>query len=213
MMLWFVHGWGFDSSVWNPLVAQLPDYAAAFHDRSYFGTPAAPLPEEPLIAVTHSLGTMLALRELPPQCRGIVAINGFDCFAARDDFAGVPRRVVERMVKRLDEDAPTVLSEFRFRCGDDTPFDVLALDLNALRDDLNLLLQGDFRAEAAALTVPLLSLQGGIDPILPLSLREEAFASVPVLERRLHPTAGHLLPRTDASFCAGPITRFAEQLS
>ena len=208
VILLFVHGWDFDASFWNDLADLLPDWRSERADRGYFGTPRDPQVADPVIAVAHSFGAMRILRDPPPKCRGLVAVNGFDCFAARAGFAGVAPRVLDRMVARFDEDPEAVLSDFHRRCGSDAPFgapcpQVLRQDLLALRDM-------DCRAASARAGFPILSLQGAKDPILPPAMRDAVFAAAPRVERLTHPAAGHLLPLTDSAYCARAIGAFVE---
>jgi len=206
LSLLFCHGWGFDAGFWDPLAALLPEFAQVRDDAGYFGAPAAPRPQVPYCAVTHSLGTMRLLAAPPPGLAALIAIDGFDRFTAADAFPGVPRRLVERMIGAFAQVPDTVLADFRARCGTNAPFpsaaaSCLEAGLVALRDE-------DRRAEAAALGVPILSLQGGRDAILPLALRETVFAGAGVVMRRTHPPAGHLLPISDPQWCAEAIRSF-----
>lgn len=209
MKLLFVHGWGFDSSIWEGLVPRFPGCVLA--ERGYFGAPAEPVPEGAFLAVTHSFGTMRFLVAPPPGCLGIVAINGFDRFAATDDFPGVPPRAVDRMIARFADAPEEVLADFRKRCGCHAPF--AAVDSDRLLEDLIALRDGDCRPQAARCGLPILSLQGASDPILPPAMREAVFASSARCERRMHETGGHLLPLQDPATCANAISAFMEQLT
>ena len=209
MNLLFVHGWGFDATFWSGVEAHLPGWSGAKADRGYFGAPHEPVPRVPFVAVTHSFGALRILRDPPPGCRGLVAINGFDRFVAGSGGAGVASRVVERMIAGFDEDARAVVSQFRERCGHGAPFGALAREV--LREDLVALRDGDARAGAARFARPILSLQGGADPILPAGLRETCFASAPSVARTTRPAAGHLLPLEEPALCAARIRAFASR--
>lgn len=205
----FYHGWGFDSSIWDSLADGFPD--CAFSERGYFGAAPDPLPDGDFIAVTHSFGTMRLLSALPASCLGIVAIGGFDRFSACAGFPGVPSRLIERMVARFGDAPDEVLSEFRQRCGCDAHFGginpaLLVEDLVSLRD-------GDCRELAAQSGLPILSLQGGRDPILPEALREAVFAKAEFCERATVESGGHLLPVQQSAPCARAISAFMERLS
>lgn len=214
MKLLLIHGWGFDSSVWRDFAPHFP--GAVLYDRGYFGNPAETFPDDPFVAVTHSFGTMLLLARLPRQCRGIVALAGFDRFSAATDFPGVPARIVGRMLERFGQEPDRVLAEFRKRCGSDEAFG--ELDTARLANDLAMLHGGDFRDQAARSAIPILSIQGGADPILPPAMREAVFTGAPDIERytllpEAGPEAGHLLPLTDAAPCAHAVSRFMERAS
>ena len=211
MNLLFVHGWGFDAGLWADVAALLPDRPIVMADRGYFGAPHTSDLDGPTVAITHSFCAMRALRGPPPGCRGLIAINGFDCFTAREGLSGVAPRVLDRMLARFDIDPGSGLAEFRARCGDASP--VSAFNANLLRQDLVALRDGDCRDEAAAWSRPFLVLHGGQDPILPAAMRDQAFSGVRGAERVTQPDAGHLLPRTHAAFCAQHIAAFARCLT
>jgi len=210
MTLLMLHGWGFDATLWDRLAQLLPGYRIALADRGYFGAPVQPELSGPVIAVAHSFGAMRALRNPPPQCRGLIAINGFDCFTARGDAPGVPPRVLDRMLARFGADPVAVLTDFLARCGTAEPIGtpdtaILAQDLLALRNQ-------DCRENAARWSLPILSLQGAHDPILPLALRDQVFDRAGRVQRLTHPDAGHLLPLSHADYCARQIADFAGRL-
>lgn len=208
--LLFCHGWGFDASFWDPLATLLPEFPQHRDDAGYFATPHTPEIEGRYIAVTHSFGTMRLLAAPPAGLVGLVAVAGFDRFTAAPSFPGAARRVVDRMVSAVEQAPATVVKDFRARCGDHRPVgDLIAAQL---RDDLLRLRDGDQRDAAAALDVPVLSLQAAHDPILSLALRECVFAAAPRVARRTHPAAGHLLPRDEPEWCAEAIRSFAEAL-
>ena len=212
MILLFAHGWGFDAGFWTKLTGLLPQYRCLPADRGYFGTPqpGEPEPDRPVIAITHSFGTMAVLRHPPANCRGLVAINSFDCFTTRADAAGVAPRLIKRMLAQFERDPAAVLADFRLACGWSEPFGALQTD--RLRHDLQALANLDCRADTARWPAPILSLQAARDPILPVAMRDQVFASARHLTRATHPVAGHLLPIEDPGFCASQITRFIDQL-
>lgn len=211
MILRFLHGWGFDADFWSGLVAELPGWRTECDDRGYFRAAQPADSKGSCIVVAHSFGTMRALSSPPAHCEGLVAINGFDRFTASGERPGVSPRIVDRMIAKFDEDPSPVLSDFRHRCGDDAPFG--PADIGRLRDDLVALREMDCTTQSAAWPTPVLSLQGARDPLLPLSMREGVFAATPILERMTHPSGGHLLPVTDAPYCARAIGAFVERLA
>ncbi len=194
MKLLFAHGWGFDRHFWDPLIAALSDCGAipVVDDRGYFGPPHAPRIEGPCIAVTHSFGAMRVLAAPPKGLAAILAINGFDHFAAQGDQPGIAPRVLDRMRRRLSQDPVAVVREFRRSCGSDMPFAepdaaCLEADLLRLRDEVS-----------PPAPVPVTLIEGQSDPLLPPDLRRAVFAGAPRLS---HP-GGHLLPLEDPVFCA-----------
>lgn len=208
--LLFVHGWGFDASIWNLLAPMLSDCERIYHERGYFLAPGEPFPTERCIAVTHSFGAMRVLADPPTRCAGLIAINGFDRFTACDGQVGVDKRVVNRMLDRLVTDPATLLVDFYHRCGahfaqDEICFERLHHDLTTLRDE-------DRTNDSKRWNRPILSLQGSEDPILPVDLRTAAFATARDLKRETRTGGGHLLPITDPSWCANAIHDFVARL-
>lgn len=203
----FLHGWGFDAAFWSAVRARL---GGVVLDRGYFGAPSAVLPDGPLLLVGHSLGAMLWLERLPRGARALVAINGFDRFAAAPGWPGVAPRMLRQMAARFGEAPHEVLTAFRARCGAPPP--PTALDVPRLADDLARLAEADARPAATRLGLPLLALDGGDDPILPAALRARVFESAPRLARARRPGGGHLLPVTDPGWCADAIAGFAASL-
>ena len=208
MIAWYVHGWAFGPSLWESLAVRLRDLEPRIADLGYFGAANALPPDEPAIWITQSFGTMRALANMTPQCRALVAINGFDRFASADGFPGVPVRVLDRMIAAFDADPARVVSDFRRRCG--MGADVTSLNLSTLRRDLLALRDMDCRQQSAALSVPVLSLQGGADPILPLAMRA---AVLPDARHEVLADAGHLLPLEEPAWCAARIVEFVAGLA
>lgn len=202
MIVRFLHGWGFDGSVWAQVVALLGEFDCRVDDRGYFGQPCAV--EQGTIAVGHSFGAMRALAA-PHDAKALVAINGFDRFAAAPDFPGVPARVIARMRDRFEGEPDAVLADFRHRLG--APPAPPLRDGAALRHDLAMLASDDGRGRCA---VPVLALHAADDPLLPAALQDAAFAAAGAVERVTLASGGHLLPLTAPEACAAAIRRAAE---
>jgi pimeloyl-[acyl-carrier protein] methyl ester esterase len=205
--LLFLHGWGFAPAFWDRLRAALPDFRSEAVDLGYFDTPSDPELDGPVIAVGHSTGALLALREPRPECMGLVAINGFDHFVSLDGAPGVAPRLIDRMIARLPKEPATTVADFRRRCGDDAPFP--QPDVERLAEHLVLLRNADERAASARWTLPLLHLSGAQDPILPAGLRANAFSGGARRTAAEHPEGGHLLPASHPDWCAAQIRAWA----
>jgi pimeloyl-[acyl-carrier protein] methyl ester esterase len=204
----FVHGWGFDASFWQPVADRLPDFAKSFVDFGFFGEPAQPRLDTPLI-VSHSLGFAWALANLDRPWAGIVAINGFARFTRAPDFvAGTPPRLVDRMIARFADEPETVTTEFLGRCGVDHP-DLSGIRPKALATALGWLAHCDERARIAALDCPLVALAGTRDPIVCDAASRDSF---PPECLTLVEGAGHLLPHSHPEWVASRIRLFAASL-
>lgn len=210
MILLFHHGWAFDSAIWRDVIAALPGFDCRVVDRGYFGPALEPRVEGECILVAHSFGTCRAIEAMPEGALGLVAINGFDRFASDGDGPGVPRRAFGRMIAQCRADPASFVGDFRKRSGSEGPMpepvgDRLLADFIALRD-------ADMRKTAQGLRIPVLALEGGRDPILSEAMREAALSSVPQIEKKVVPDAGHLLPVSDPLYCAGEIRNFANRM-
>ena len=207
LTLLFMHGWAFDASLWRDVAPRLASVRCVTADRGYFGDPVIPGADGPVIVVAHSLGAMRALFSLPDDCRGLIAINGFDRFVAGPDSPGVAGRIVDRMLDRLASEPDQMVRDFRLRCGEAEPFG--PANVGRLQTDLQFLREGDCRTRAAAAPFPILSLQGASDPILPAALRGAAFAGCARLQTGTCRDGGHLLPLTHPDWCVRMIEQFA----
>jgi len=193
MRLLFLHGWGFDASIWHGVRAALAPIETCAWDRGYFGAASQPDPGGPSIAIGHSLGSLLFAVAPPPGCVGFVAINGFDRFTGEGRVAP---RLLDRMRARFAEAPDAVLDDFRLRAGGGAHQGTLVRE--CLAADLDRLATIDGRDGM----MPQLVLQGGEDPILPAGMRDDVFAGTP---RMTLAGAGHLLPVSHPDWCAARI--------
>ncbi len=214
--LLFVHGWAMDGSIWHGVRGWLdawsvPRRAIAVREIGYLDVGAggraaacAPAcPGAPVVAVGHSLGVMQLLAAPPTGLAGLVSINGFTRFsAAADHPAGVPRRILQRMRHRLEQDPAAAVAAFRDGCGIDARVAAAPL-LPALRQGLELLRDGDARPLLRRLSVPVLALAGTRDAVVPPALSAACFADPRWVE------GGHLLPLTHPELCARALLEFA----
>lgn len=206
-VLLLVHGWGFDATFWKPLRAALPDMETVAWDLGFTGCPARPaLPEgRPVVAVGHSFGFLWLLMEQPVTWRHLVAINGFPRFAQGDDWpAGVPIRVIERMIARFAGAPEAVHADFMTRAGlsaTDLAATAGSLDRPRLDEGLKGLRHWDGRGRMAGPVS--LALAGRSDVIAPPALSEAGFARSPLAWHE----GGHLLPWHAPDWCAGHLRR------
>jgi pimeloyl-[acyl-carrier protein] methyl ester esterase len=205
----FVHGWGFDSSFWQPVAERLPEFARVFVDFGFRSNPAHSPKVPGAIVVGHSMGFAWALANLPRPWAGAVAVNAFPRFTRAPDFvAGVAPRMIERMVAKFAEEPAAVTADFLGRCGVDQP-DVSDIRPGPLGEALGWLAKCDERAAMRELECPIQALAGTRDAIVPESMSREAFAEVPLV---LAEGADHLLPISHPDWVASQIRLFSAHL-
>lgn len=194
----FVHGWSFDATLWNPVLALLRDHACATVDLGYSGHANLEVAPLPGLVVAHSFGCLWVMTH--PALRGVplVAVNGFSRFSQSQDFPhGVPVRVLDRMLARLAEDPAGVVGAFRERIGAPVPSG--QLDVTRLMTDLRRLRDEDARsAPDIQLNVALASED---DPLVPLAMAHDCFPA----RLQTCPRGGHLLPLTEPLCVAAAI--------
>ena len=211
----FVHGWGFDAGVWDPLCRALPEARITVTERGYLGSQPRGLQDvsvpEGTVAVGHSAGVIELLCNLPVACCGLVAINGFTRFTAGPDFPdGVPERVLDRMAARLARDPSDTLTAFRSRCGGgpevSDAWRHVPPEAGLLADGLAQLRDCDARARLAALSLPVLTLAATRDPVVPAALTSACFDHATIA---WSDAAGHVLPLSQPEWCADRLRAFA----
>ncbi len=202
--LLLAHGWGCDATIWDRLRTALDGFETLAIERGYLGArPHRPVVPAGAIAVGHSAGLLDLLAGLPPGCAGVVAINGFTRFAEAADFpAGTPRRVLDRMVRRLAEDPDGTVQAFRDRCGLPQPTGPIQRD--RLCEGLQGLAVQDRVAEFRG--VRLLALASEADPVATPAMTRACFAEADIA---WHPGGSHVLPLAEPDWCAGQLRRFA----
>jgi pimeloyl-[acyl-carrier protein] methyl ester esterase len=218
-----VHGWGYDSTIWDAVRARLdPALPVEVIDLGFFGAtdavphsgyfiPPTPTFPEPVFAVGHSLGAMWWLTQTDIPWRRLLCINGFPRFVAGADYGpAVAPRVLARMRARLAGDPAGVLAEFHARCG--APGPTGTPDQHRLDTGLAWLAEWDARVVLAKRCADVFALAGTDDPIVPAAMSTAAFAALPPEQFMLVPASGpasHVLPVTAPDECARWIERLA----
>ncbi|MFI2811873.1 malonyl-ACP O-methyltransferase BioC [Microbulbifer sp. M83] len=138
LSLVFLHGWGGDSRIWEPLCTQLgesSDLPTVTIDLPGFGSRAGePWPDDetlladiaarlpgPCVLVGHSLGGMLALRLAAHEARdgngkirGLCTIGANASFVGREQWPGMEPRVFEQFCRGFAADPAATQAQF---CG------------------------------------------------------------------------------------------------
>jgi pimeloyl-[acyl-carrier protein] methyl ester esterase len=204
-VLLLVHGWGFDASFWTPLRTHLAEDALAW-DLGYFGAPSdqAVPAGRPVVAVGHSFGMLWLLHRRPTPLRALVSINGFSCFARRENYPqGIAPRLLTRMQAQCAESPARVVGDFRARCGEAAPAPA-APQRERLLAGLESLAAWDERP-----AVPDLALCGRSDPLIDAAMTRACFPEKCLAWHE----GGHLLPQEDPGWCAAQLRQLLARLA
>lgn len=203
------HGWGFDSSFWNPIKEVLPKHILfKSADRGYFGGDFNPEfdPQSKLkVLLLHSYGVHWCSPEKKEQANVIIIINGFNSFHPLQNPAkSRSKMVLKGMVKQFKIKPLEVLLAFYKNCfgaftiqePDSTWMNksLLLKDLNALNKTklkLTKLTKADW-----------LIIDSGKDRIVPGNRGQELLAFLGADKYELIDDGVHAFPASNAEECA-----------
>lgn len=199
----FVHGWGMAPDFWDDLIDHFPNIEAHRIDLGFIGSQRDFLDDisSSSVYVTHSLGTMWALKNRHADMKALIAINGFSCFKNFTD-----ERALRAMKLRLTKEPESQMKDFWGMC--DLPYSS-DLNVEGLQEGLEWLSSWDMGSELKALRYPILSLVGGGDPILPIERMKKEWSG---FNMHIQNSGGHALPLTDTQWCADHIEAFCHEL-
>lgn len=199
----FVHGWGCIPDFWDDLAREL----SASHEQRINlrfldeGDIEAATHDLPAIYITHSLGTMWALKHRLEDISALISINGFACFKDLSD-----ERTLKSMKINLKRNAPQQMAAFWRQAG--LP-QSNSLNIPRLKEGLEWLMTWDYCQELNALTCPILSLIGEEDKIAPFDPMQQHWYGYDI---KTCTDGGHALPATHTQWCAKHIRTFIDAL-
>ena len=203
-----VHGWGFNASLWQPLIAQLGAAETTLVDLGFIeggeGCGNQEWPED-AIAVGHSLGVLWLLKQEQARFRGLVSIQGFDRYCPH-----VPKSRVVALKRGIDRDPAGTMEAFWRSCGAPEFAPATALNTDRLREGLDWLIQWDAEDARKSLRCPVLSLATRDDVIVPPAMTETIWGSENVVWQ---PEGGHALPIRFPEWCAAHVVEFADSVA
>lgn len=181
----FFHGWGFDSSVWGPIVSELQHkYRLILVDLPGFGR--SPLKEWEQFKASllnklparfalagWSLGGLFATRlaiEAPERVVRLLNITSSPRFINEEQWPGIDRAVFEQFHQKLSTDLPKALRDFVALQSNNKLADYNQNHLpseQGLSSGLRILEAWDLRKNLQALSIPTCYLFGRLDPITP----------------------------------------------
>lgn len=206
MRLVFVHGWGFDSRVWDALAARLPAHDVARLDLGFLsGGRRDPLAiDAETVAIGHSLGVMWLLKTMTTAPRALVSINGFARFSPP-----VPRASLVAMRQGIESKPLAQMKQFWRHCSIGPYAEAAALDAGRLAEGLDWLMDWDASAELERLACPRLALAARDDKVVPAEMSAAQWGAGAL---DWSEDGGHVLPLTRALWCAQRIGELLDRL-
>lgn len=209
MNIVFVHGWGMDFKIWDGISSHFSDDKSLCLDLGFIGEMQNTECSD-AIYVTHSLGTMWALKHHAPDMKALIVINGFTCF-----HPFTAERTLRTMQKRLVRNASVQMRSFWSNCGlSEQVQNNLELNLDGVRntdrlqDGLEWLINWDMADALRMLCVPVLSLNGHEDLVLPHDKMRAHWAG---FDLQTHEHGGHILPLSHPDWCVDKIKDFMRE--
>ena len=197
-----------DSSIWDKMSQDFPKEQCYFIDLGFTNNDnVAGIPcDGKSIFITHSLGTLWALKNHSDNMAGLIAINGFTNFT---NF--VSERTLRTMQRRLKRNPLNQMQEFWDICGFDNKSQE-KLDQNFNIDKLHIglewLIDWDASKIFNGLNIPSLSLIGKKDRLLlPLMMEKEW----PMTNIKTIKDGGHMLPLSHPKWCVEKIREFTSE--
>ncbi len=208
--IYFVHGWGFDSRIWDSwLPASNPDLPIFNFDRGYFNgkQQAFALNKSSLakIVIVHSFGLHFIPPDLSSQIDLLVIISGFRYFHEAAANEKLSKKRIEQMKHRLLAQPQHLLDDFYRNCGLKSTMPPTNINRQALYDDLSFL--NEHRIDLADLSrVPqILLLHGAGDQIVDSGHSQQLNELLPNSILCINNNAPHALPATDVHWCINAI--------
>ena len=209
MKIVLVHGWGFNTGVWDRMLPHLDGHEIYRIDLGFMrGGPRGSneMPADSL-CIGHSFGVMWLLKHGPRPIRGLVSIAGFDCL-----HKYVPKDVLDDMREGMLKDPHAQMKDFWKNAGFAGNEPEGDPDFGGLRGGLDWIATWDAGEELKNLGVPVMALAARDDRVV----REEMTKNIwgnGVAELHWLDKGGHLLPLTHAEWCAEHINKFADAIA
>ena len=201
-----VHGWGFHAGIFADLISHLDGAETTLIDLGFVsGGPkgASDWPSD-AIAIGHSLGLLWLLEQGRGRFRGLVSIQGFDCFCCHI----APSRIAA-LKRGLEREPGETLQAFWRSCGASGFALPEALNVARLEGGLDWLMHWDAQKAKHELACPVLALAARDDAIVPASMSEAIWEDTGIIWAQ---DGGHVLPLRHPRWCARHVLEFASAL-
>jgi pimeloyl-[acyl-carrier protein] methyl ester esterase len=201
-----VHGWGFHAGIWADFIGHLDGAGVTLVDLGFVAGGPKGSSEWPAdaVAVGHSLGLLWLLKHGQERFRGLISIQGFDCFCCHI----APSRV-QALKRGLEREPHGSLQAFWRSCGAAGFALPEALNVARLDEGLDWLMHWDAREAKDDLTCPVLALASKDDAIVPPAMTEAIWQASDIVWSE---DGGHVLPVRHPRWCAHHVLEFARAL-
>jgi pimeloyl-[acyl-carrier protein] methyl ester esterase len=183
LTLVFLPGWGFNSSIWKPIAANLLDYNILFcelptledytthslHDISAIIETLLP---QNSVLVAWSFSGMLAAficHQFPNKISQLITVASIPKMIATIGWPGVNPRFIARFHTEACTNFPRLMQKFYSLLNADNAMNFDEQNQTKLLFYLNILMRIDVRVIYATLNLPILHIFGDNDPIIPFA--------------------------------------------
>jgi pimeloyl-[acyl-carrier protein] methyl ester esterase len=201
-----VHGWGFHAGIFADLISHLDGAETTLINLGFVSGGPKGETDWPAdaIAIGHSLGLLWLLEQGGGRFRGLVSMQGFDCFCCHI----VPSRIAA-LKRGLERDPGATLQAFWRSCGAAGFALPEALNVGRLDEGLDWLMHWDARKAKQELACPVLALAARDDAVVPASMSEAIWEDTGIIWSQ---DGGHVLPLRHPRWCARHVLEFANAL-
>ncbi len=201
----FVHGWGLNSTMWDPLISELKTDDCHTIDLGFIdgGQTSWQEWEAPAIYIGHSLGSLWVLKALhdkPINVKGFVSIAGFSDFTQCAD-----ERSLQMMQRGIEKKPAAQLTHFWRQAGVPGKPEADMLNQEGLQEGLAWLSTWNEAEKVSVLNCAKCILASKADKIVPKHATENQWQQEHIT---WHETAPHALPLVEPEWCAKKIHAF-----
>ncbi len=201
----FIHGWGFNSQLWQPVRERLEGRKTGTIDLGFIkgGETSWHDYETPAIYVGHSLGVLWLLHEcqqgkVKPALKALISIAGFSNF-----MAFTRPETLAQMEEGLIKNPSGQLNHFWRAAGAKGWLDQPEANIDRLKEGLAWLESWDMSAVSKTIDAPIYSIAAKEDRIVPAEATRNEWQSSPRHFPVIwHETAPHTLPLSHPDWLA-----------
>jgi pimeloyl-[acyl-carrier protein] methyl ester esterase len=166
------------------------------------------LPDEPSCWLGWSLGATVVLdiaSRFPERCVSLILLAGNPCFTQKQQWHGVNGRLLDIFADNLNKNCRATLLRFLSLQVNNLPaykallkeletaiYECAIPDDQTLQDGLKLLKQSDLRSVLSAIDIPVSSILGNKDILVPVAVGQKMQQLLPEMELNIIDKAGHV---------------------